>query len=76
MNSQQSKTKLEPIEMKPIKTPTQVWTLEQHEAFDPFKMGRIDGLLINKLNNTTVVVDGHMVAFYKWKKILIPFRYG
>jgi len=74
MTSLSSKPKLEPIKFDAIKKPSSVWTLDQFETYDKFQSTRIDGLKIVSIEPTTVTPNAHIVAFYKWIKVLIPIE--
>jgi len=74
MTSLSSKPKLEPIKFDAIKQPSSVDNLNQQEAYDKFRNARIDGLKIVSIEPTTVTPNAHVVAFYKWIKVLIPIE--
>lgn len=74
MTSLSSKPKLEPIKFNAIKQPSSVDNLNQQEAYDKFRNARIDGLKIVSIEPTTVTPNAHIVAFYKWIKVLIPIE--
>lgn len=54
-------------------TPQSIGTLNQFEAYDKFGSARIDGLKIVSIETGSPwATTGHIVAFYKWIKVLIP----
>lgn len=73
MTSESSKLK-PPKPIASLKRPISVGNLNMQEAFDKFGSARIDGLKIVSVENTTVTPNAHIVAFYKWIKVLIPIE--
>jgi hypothetical protein len=71
-SSNSKKQKLEPIPFKGVLKPESIDTLNKNEAFDKFGGERIDGLKIVSIESTTVTPTGHIVAYYKGIKVLIP----
>lgn len=76
MTSESSKTNLikPPKPLPNLKRPESIGNLNMQEAYDKFGSARIDGLKIVSIETSTVTANGHIVAYYKWNKVLIPIR--
>lgn len=76
MTSESSKTKVikPPKPLPNLKRPESIGNLNMQEAYDKFGSARIDGLKIVSVETSTVTANGHIVAYYKWNKVLIPIR--
>ena len=76
MTSELSKTKVikPPKPLPNLKRPESIGNLNMQEAYDKFGSARIDGLKIVSIETSTVTANGHIVAYYKWNKVLIPIR--
>lgn len=73
MTSESSKLK-PPKPLPNLKRPESIGNLNMQEAYDKFGSARIDGLKIVSVETSTVTANGHIVAYYKWNKVLIPIR--
>ncbi len=75
MTSELSKTNVikPPKPLPNLKRPESIGNLNMQEAYDKFQSSRIDGLKIVSLETGSPgATTGHIVAFYKWIKVLIP----
>jgi hypothetical protein len=74
MTSELSKTKVikPPKPLPNLKRPESIGNLNMQEAYDKFGSARIDGLKIVSIESGSAgATTGHIVAFYKWNKVLI-----
>jgi len=74
MTSESSKTRIikPPKPIQNLVKPQSISTLNVNEAYDKFGWSRIDGLkIVSVETGSPWATTGHIVAFYKWNKVLI-----